>query len=277
MTTWHASDDVLARFARQPEVLDHPTASSVELHLIGCERCRAQVAALVDDAALEASWHSVADRIDASRASLSERVLRRVGLGDGAARIVAATPALRLSWLASLALLVGSVAGLAHRLHDPGPFLVVAPLIPLGAVALAFWPSGDPAGEAGRAAPLAGLALALRRAAAVLVPAVAAVVIGSIATPVLAPLDAAWLLPALALSAGTVALATWVRVDTAAAVLAGAWLAVVTALHVRQAVPLRDITLFASRAHLAWLGLALASAGVAYARRHAFAYSRRSL
>jgi hypothetical protein len=276
MTTWHASDDVLARFAREPEAIDPPSGSSIELHLVSCASCRAAVARHADRLMLDASWQEIEDRIDAPRPRLTERLLRAIGLAHGDARVVAATPALQWAWFVSLFALVAGVIGVAREVDDPGPLLVVAPLIPLAAVALVFWPGADPAGEAGRVTPLAGLALTLRRAITVLVPSVAVVLIGALAAPGVDAAAAAWLLPALALCALSIAFSTWVRVEAAAATLAAGWLGAVVVLHARQDLPVRDLALFTPRAQAVWLATSAVAIAVVAVRRGSFTYAGRS-
>ena len=282
MTTWHAADEILDRFALDPESLDPATASSAELHLLRCEQCRSRVAAAAsaaDPAALGASWAAVADRIDAPRPTVVERLLSRAGVPDATSRAVAATPSLRGAWLLAMAVVVAGLVLLTRQSHGPGPFLVLAPLLPMAGVAAAFWPAADPAGESARATPLSGFGLAVRRAVAVLVPAVAAVALGAMAAPGLRPVDAAWLLPALALSATTVALSTWIRPDTAAVGLGGVWLAVAVGFHARAhgRVAVAELALFSDRGRPVWLALLAVSAVVAGRRRHSFAYTRRPL
>lgn len=101
--TWHVSSDVLSRYATEPDMLDETTASSLELHLLRCDACRATVAEASDPRDLEMSWDAIADRIDRPRPTPVERVLRVLGFSDSYARVVGATPALQLSWLAALA------------------------------------------------------------------------------------------------------------------------------------------------------------------------------
>src|SRR5438128_6110673 len=125
--SWHADASLLARYAAGS--IDDARASSVEAHLVACADCRQAVATTVDTTRLDAIWAEVTDTVDAPRPHLLERILRHIGVRDHDARLLAATPSLRLSWLlaitASLAFLVAAA--------DAGPrqlvlFLVVAPL-----------------------------------------------------------------------------------------------------------------------------------------------------
>ena len=102
MTTWHVPDEVLERFAAAPRSLDSATASSTEAHLLTCGRCRGTVAAAVPTPELDATWAAIADRVDAPRPGPVERVLGVLGIRPETARLVTATPALQLGWVASV-------------------------------------------------------------------------------------------------------------------------------------------------------------------------------
>ena len=224
MTTWHAEPDLLARFATAPSELDDVTASSLEAHLLACGRCRSTVAAAVDPALVAFGWEGVADRIDRPRPTLAERALARF-LPHHVARVVAATPALRLAWLAAVAAVAAVTVAVARRAGADTPFLVLAPVVPLAGVAISFGPAPDPAGEAALGTPLHGAGLVLWRTAAVMVTSLLVLVPASLALPGLSLHDVAWVLPALALTLGAVALSTWVAPFTATAVCGGAWAA----------------------------------------------------
>ena len=114
--------------------------------------------------------------------------------------------------------------GACQAAGTDGPFLVLAPLLPLAGVAAAFAPGVEPAGEIAGATPLFGFGLVLRRAELVLVTSFAVLLVGALALPGLEPRDAGWVLPALALSLTTIALAGRAPVLPVAATLASAWL-----------------------------------------------------
>jgi hypothetical protein len=221
--TWHATDDLLLRFGTEPETLDDVTASSVETHLVGCDRCRATLAQTMRPAAVEASWAAVADRIDRPRPSIIERGLTRIGVADHQARLVAATRALQARWLSAIVVLVAGSVAVSHSADSDGPFLLVAPLVPLLAVAAAFAGGGDPAGESAASTPVAGVGLVLRRAVSVLAIVLPLLVIGTVAMPALHLEAAAWVLPAFAMTLGAIALSRLLRIEVAAGVLAGTW------------------------------------------------------
>jgi hypothetical protein len=172
---------------------------------------------------LDGSWEAIADRIDVVKVMPVERILRLLGFSDANARLVGATRALQVSWLGAMVAVVAVSVVLAHRVDTAGPFLVVAPVIPLAAVVLAFLPGADPAGETAAAAPMTSTGLVVRRAAAVLTVSFLVVAIGGAAAPGVDLTAAAWILPALGLSLSALALATWIRIETGALILAGVW------------------------------------------------------
>lgn len=222
MTTWHASHDVLQRYATG--AIDDITACSIEAHLERCTVCRNAMAASADPILVEAMWDGIVDRVDRPRLGVIERVLHGIGLDESTARLVAATPGLRLAWMAALALIVGIVVLACAEMDSDATFLALAPILPLAGVAAAFAPGVDPAGEIGSATPLFGFGLVLRRSEAVLVTSFATLVVGALALPGFEPRDAGWVLPALALSFTTIAASGRFRVVPTASVLGGAWL-----------------------------------------------------
>jgi hypothetical protein len=269
---WHAPPGLLARFAADPAALDDVTASSIESHLVTCPACRAQLAA-ASPLNLSASWDAVADRVDRPRRSLSERFLERLGAGSGLARLLVATPALRLAGFALIAGLAAAAALLARGVDADGPFLVLAPLVPLAAVAATFAPAADPAGETGVATPLHGASLALRRAAFVLGTTFLLLGLAAAAVPGLGLESAAWVLPALALALGSLALGTWWRVEHCVAGLALAWMATIASVRAVEGrhFALRNTALFSPSGQAVALAVAVLAATVLAARSDRFA------
>lgn len=223
MTTWHARPEILSLYATAPDLVEGVTASSLEAHLLSCEECRRAVAAAADPGLVARSWEGLADRIDQARPTAAERVLGWV-LPGHVARVVAATPALRLAWLAAVTAVTAAVVAAARQVGADTPFLVLAPIVPLAGVAISFGPAPDPAGEVALATPMHGAGLVLWRTAAVLATSLAVLVPASLALPGLELHAAGWVLPALALTLGAVALSTWVPPFTATAVAGVGWL-----------------------------------------------------
>jgi hypothetical protein len=227
MTTWHAEDDLLVRYARG--AIDPANAASVEAHLTACEQCRAAFsAAASDQAELDASWANLVDQLDRPRVGIIERLMRTLRVPEHWARVVAATPALRLSWILSVITLVALASSAAHAANDdPSIFLVLAPILPLAGIATAFGPGIDPCYEVGVAAPIAGFRLLLLRSVAVLATSVPFLAVAALALPSVGWMAAAWLLPTAALVGCSLALATRVAPATACTVLTVAWALVV--------------------------------------------------
>lgn len=272
MTTWHAPADTLARFARFPESLDDVTASSLEQHLVGCAECRSVVAGAADPAALHQSWVELADVVDRPRRTLVERTLERLGMPGDLARVVGATPGFRLAWLATTVALAAAAIAAARDNGSDTAFLILAPLAPLGSVALAFLPTEEPGGEAAAATPMYGAGLVIRRSLAVLIPTFAILVVAGLAQPDVAAGGAVWILPGLALTLGSLALATYVRVSEATAGLAVGWLTLLTSVSLLdgRTVPIADTAVFGLLGQAAALALVLVAAGGLYLRRDHF-------
>lgn len=268
-TDWHVPGSLLAPFVEDPRRVDDTVAASVEAHLVACAQCRQQLRAGTDPATLAQSWNAVADRVDRPRAGMLERLLEGAGLHSGLGRLVAATPGLRLAGLVAIAVVAAGAALASRASGADGPFLVLAPLAPLAAVAASFVPTADPAGEAGMATPLWGAALVLRRALVVLVVTFGVLAAASLALPGLDARSAGWVLPALALSLGALALATWIRVEVAAAGLAAAWLAVVfsTRWLADHDAAFVDAAVFEQAGQLAALAAAVIAAALIHTRR----------
>ncbi len=112
---WHADEEVLAAY--RDGRLDVAGRWSVEAHLTSCAACRLQAGALVDPARLRRLRAALIEAVDVPRAGVVERLLVRLGVPDHTARVLAATPALRGSWL----LAAGRDAGVrgAGRLGPP--------------------------------------------------------------------------------------------------------------------------------------------------------------
>jgi hypothetical protein len=271
-TTWHAEDDLLARYAAW--ALDDARAFSLEAHLLSCAACRESLADTTDATRLEHMWSGVVEIIDAPRPGVVERGLLRLGVRDHVARVLAATPSLRLSWFAAEAVALGFAVG-AARAAAGGPraeialllFLVVAALLPVAGVAVSFGPGMDPTYEVGVAAPLRGSRLFLLRAIAVLTTSTVFAAVAALALPGLDWTAAAWLLPSLGLSLATLTLSTYVRPLYAGGVVTLGWVSVATS----AAVGLQDrLIVFRGGGQIVFLVVVAVSAAVLARRRQAF-------
>ena len=272
-TDWHASPTLLARFALDPSAVDDTTASSIEAHLVGCAECRSQLSAGADPAFVADSWAAVADRIDRPRASVVERLLDRLGISSGFARLLGATPALQAAGLTAVAALAVTAVVLSRTADAEGLFLVLAPLAPLLAVAASFTPAADPAGEAGVGTPLHGAGLVVRRAIVILGVSFGVLGVAALALPDLGPVAAAWVLPALALAVASLALGTWMRVEVAVGVLAGGWLFTLWSVWwlAGHDIAVADTVAFTAAGQMAAVAVTAAAAAVVVARRDQFA------
>jgi hypothetical protein len=223
--TWHVADELLVEYEQGR--LDPARVMSVEAHVARCAVCRRAVP--VDPGWLTANWDGVLDTVGQPDRPWAERLVTRLGVPDHRVRLLAATPGLRMSWLLGNAVVL-AFAVTAALLAEPASaaqlavFLAVAPVLPLLAVATAYGRGVDPLYEIASTTPLAGTRLLLWRASAVLVASIALGAVASAFLPVDGLAAVAWLLPALALSAGTLALATAVPIGVAAAGLGGCWL-----------------------------------------------------
>jgi hypothetical protein len=225
-TSWHLDADLADRYAdgRVPGVL----AASVEQHLVRCEACRRLLEPAVDRSRLDTVWAGVIETVETPRRGLLERVLRRLGVDEGTARLVAVTPSLRGAWLTGVVVVLSLALLAAHAdRHGVALFMTLAPVLPVAGVAFAFGPRSDPAHEMAAAAPYSTLHLLVVRSAVV----VASTLLPAAAVAPLLPGSArvavGWLLPALALTLGTIALATRVRPHLAAGSLSALWVALV--------------------------------------------------
>jgi hypothetical protein len=229
--SWHIDAETLGQYAVGS--VAPAVAASTEAHLTGCADCRASVASGVPAARLDAIWVQVDDRVHLATRPVVERVLSRVGLREDTARLLVVTPSLRGAWLLAVLLSAGLAAFAADASgRGVALFLAFAPLLPVAGVALAYGPAADPVHEITMASPYSMLRLVLLRSVAVVASSVVLTAFGGLLLAGSGWSAAAWLLPALALSALTLVLSVnigpgragvGVAVSWLMAVLAGAW------------------------------------------------------
>ena len=185
-----------------------------------------------DQARIDRNWRAVTIELDAPRPGRFEQLLRMVGLPAHLTRLVVATPALRRAWFVATGgvMVLGLTAdGQADR-AGLLPLLLLAPLVPVLGVSMAYGVEADPAHEASLATPLSGLRLVLTRAATVLGFSVVLLGLVSLvaANQAVSTMAAfGWLLPAFGTTGATLALMTVLAPRRAAVVAGVAWVVLV--------------------------------------------------
>ncbi|MEU3333397.1 zf-HC2 domain-containing protein [Streptomyces sp. NPDC002144] len=229
--TWHVDAEDLRAYSQGE--LAPPALWSADTHLVACAECRAVLAEVGES--VDAAWERLDAELDAPRPGLFERLLVRVGVADHTARLLAATPVLRRSWLgAVVAVLVMSVLA-AQSTGSVTLFLALAPLLPLAGVALSYGPALDPTYEMAVVSPVHGFRLLMIRTVAVLTAGLALCGLATLALPGLGLRALAWLLPALALTSAGLALSARLGPVLAPALVGGAWVALLLTAHAVQA------------------------------------------
>ncbi|HEX4976660.1 MAG TPA: zf-HC2 domain-containing protein [Nocardioides sp.] len=262
-TPWHLDDTLAERYA--DGTLGTVLTASVEQHLTACADCRALLTPHVDAPRLDAVWADVLERVEQPHRSWLERILCRAGMDHATARLVAAAPSLRGAWVmgTTLVLALALVAGYVAT-NGVGLYLALAPLMPMLGVALAYGPMSDPAHELAVATPYSQLRLLALRTAFVVTTTLVPAAVAGLLLPGSPYLAVVWLLPALALTVGTVALSTRVAPHLAAVALGIAWLTV----SLRALAPRRDPLLATSSPVLLTCTVVLVvAAAFLYARR----------
>ena len=270
-TAWHADEVALRSLA--DGTAGPVLAASLESHLMRCDTCRARVNTLAFTDSLETVWAGIRERVEEPRASVVERLLARLGISRESARLLAAVPAMRGSWLLGVTaavLFAWVAAGLAADLGI-GLFLLVAPLVPVAGVAAGFGGDAEPAHEIVVTTPYSAGRLLLLRTAAVLATCAPVAVLVGVTLPGPAWLAVAWLTPAAAVVAVTLVLAPAVGLTVAAVGTATTW-AVVTLGATRAREPL---ALVGETSQTVCLVLAVVATAVLISQRHAYDLPRR--
>jgi Putative zinc-finger len=267
--------------------LDPAAEWSVEAHLPGCPACRAALAAHTDASRLAANRAELLARIGVPKPGVIGRTLRHCGVPEHVTVLLEATPSLRRSWLAGvflvLAVAVGTAklataspfgaSGLLHPAYVDwpvlDPFLVVAPLLPLAAVAAAFSLPLDPAYRLASAAPVSMVWLLCVRTVAVIAATLIPVALAALALPGPLWLPVTVLLPALALCGAALGLATLIRPAVAVVGVAAGWMVLVIGLAVYAG---RPSAAFDMAAQLTAAAVLAASIALVAARRDTINY-----
>jgi len=222
MTTWHVPDDDLRAYAGRG--LGPPLLWSTETHLASCDRCRSRLAVFVP---VDDGWARLDAALDAPRPGPVERLLTAVGVPDHTARLLVATPALRLSWLIAVAVTLVLTALLA-KTFTPLAFLGAAPLLTLVGVAVSFGPGVDPTYEITVTSPVHAFRLLLLRCVAVLSANTLLCAAATLFLPDYGLTVVGWFLPSLALTVTTLVLSPRLGSVWAAILVGSLWVITVT-------------------------------------------------
>lgn len=268
--SWHVEPEMLEAYAHT--AIDDAHAYSIEAHLVSCGECRAQIATLGDQKELETLWTEINGAITVPTPGIIERGLLRLGVKDHVARLLAATPSLSVSWLGGLILALGFAVTAAH-LSSRGflMFVVLAPLLPLAGVAVAYGPRVDPTYEIGLAAPLSSFHLLLVRASAVLTTSGGLAFVASLALPQKDWAMVTWLIPSLGLTLASLALTSVISPLRAATGLAFVWVSgSALALYYAANTAATAEDLFGGIVQLVMVLVTVASVALLFGRRGSF-------
>jgi len=224
----------------------------------------------IDQHRLDRNWRAISAELAIPRPARIERMLHGIGVPRRHVRVILATPSLRRAWY--LAITIAVLVGLgATSPEEPVQslftLLVLAPLVPVLGVAMAYGPGADPMYEVQMATPLTGIRLVMIRAVTVLTVSIMVIVGLSMFSDVARPMAAAWLLPAVALTVGSLAAMTVLSPRRATTLVAVVW--VVGAFSVR-AIADDQLAAFRPVGQLICAVAAALLAGVVYARRERF-------
>jgi hypothetical protein len=222
-TTWHVDVSTLASYAEgrcTPLV-----GASVEAHLMSCRSCARALRDVVPPEPVERAWQAIRAHAEEPRPGIVERLLGLLGVSAESARLLGAVPALRGAWILGMfsASVFAGVAAIFAGDLGMSLFLMIAPLAPVAGVAASFGGDADPAHELVAVTPYSSLRLLLLRTSGVLATSVPITVLLGLALPGPPWLAVAWLTPALAGTAITLALSPYVGTTAPAAALGAAW------------------------------------------------------
>lgn len=266
-TDWHP--DALALQSYVDGAAGMALAASTETHLLACRTCRLALVPAAPATRLMSVRADLEDRLDAAERPWLERSLLRLGVGQADTRVLLAAPSMRRAWWLAVGLALS--LALAAAGQDPAQadaLLVLAPLLPVVATAASYAPRFDSARLLTAATPYPALRLLLLRTGAVAAFSTALAVAACAALPVGVAGTVVWLLPAVALTAAVLALATWLAAGAAAGICSAGWLTAVWVAGYASARPLDPLAVFERPGQLACVALLGAAVVVLVRNRH---------
>ena len=262
--TWHLSAEALRAYVAG-SVAD-ADAWSIEAHLTACEKCRgalADISTHEDDQEqrLQDRWTALAAELPVQGSVRSGSKWRE------ALVLVSGGPTARWAWVSAcvIVLVLAAALGAAETVRTPW-LGIIAPLAALLGVAASYGSRLDAAYELIAATPAGGLRLLLVRTASVLAVTTPIALVAGGVTGYGSPVP--WLLASLALILATLALGSVTGVESAAAVMALAW---ITGITITLLDPSRHMPALLTLDAAPWLlAVAVAAGAVVAARRESF-------
>ncbi|MGK2957132.1 MAG: hypothetical protein ACSLFB_01740 [Acidimicrobiales bacterium] len=265
---WHVSPRLMRDYVALK--IDMARSASVEQHLLSCPNCQVALSSFVyadvsSAANLDALWLDVIDAVDRPSSGLVGSTLRLLGVSDHVARLIAAAPAMHLSWIASVVLVLGFAISYAMRPYGSDALLLVlAPLIPLAGIGTAYGLGNDRLYELTKVSPLSSSRVFLYRSLAVLCTATPLTLTAALIMRLDGLEAMGWLLPSLGLVGLTLALSTWVQPLIAAISVGTTWIILVVGVWARSArlegIALETTVIFQPTGQIAFAVVALVAA-----------------
>jgi anti-sigma factor RsiW len=269
--SWHADDRLLATYVRGDA--GPVRGASLEQHLTHCAACRTRIATHVEVEPLEAIWSRIQEQAQAPDPGRVHKVLSWLGISEESGRLLTAVSSMRGGWLlgVTVALMFAGLAAFFSEDLGISAFLLVAPLAPIAGVAAAFGGDADPSHEIVTTTPYSAGRLLLLRTVAVLAACTPIAMVVGLLLPGPAWLTVAWLSPATAGIAVTLALAPAVGLMAAATSVAAVW----TTLSLATTRALDPLALVGLAGQLACLCLVAACGAVICSKSPSFDLPRR--
>jgi hypothetical protein len=226
ITSWHADEGLIDRYLHGR--LDIGLSSSLEVHLLKCDACRGALSARVQPQVacrIDATYAGVLEGVQVPRTPWTVRALRKLGMSEPTAVLVAAARSMSTAWTMATVIVLAFAALAAFTDTDAGraAYLIIAPLVPVAGIVAAFGPTNDPLAEVTAATPYPAARLVLLRAGAVAATSVPLAVALGVGVPGTMWLAFAWLAPALAFVLIVLTASTWIDPLVAGGVVAIGW------------------------------------------------------